>query len=81
MKATLASLVRGYQRFVSPVLPPSCRYWPTCSEYAIEALEKHGALAGSLLTVRRICRCHPWGSHGYDPVPDPQSLPGLKDRL
>lgn len=75
----LASLVLFYQRFVSPLLPPSCRYWPSCSHYALEALHKHGAFTGSVLTVRRLCRCHPWGGHGFDPVPDPVSSP--KDTL
>jgi putative membrane protein insertion efficiency factor len=62
-------LVRGYRRLLSPLKPPTCRFLPTCSGYAIEALERHGALRGGWLTVRRICRCHPWGGHGYDPVP------------
>lgn len=51
---------------------PSCRYLPSCSEYAVEALGAHGALRGSWLTTKRLCRCHPWGSHGYDPVPAPR---------
>ena len=62
-------LVRGYQRGISPFLPPSCRYTPTCSAYAVEALEKHGAARGGWLALRRLSRCHPWGGHGYDPVP------------
>ncbi|NKC12873.1 MAG: membrane protein insertion efficiency factor YidD [Gammaproteobacteria bacterium] len=61
--------VRAYQLFISPVLPPSCRHLPTCSEYALEALAKHGAVWGSWLTLRRLFRCHPWGTSGYDPVP------------
>lgn len=81
MRAALTSLVRGYQRFVSPLLPPSCRFWPSCSSYALEALDKHGAARGTMLAVRRLCRCHPWGGHGYDPVPDPEPYPGLKDPL
>ena len=61
--------VRAYQWFISPLLPPSCRYEPTCSAYAIEALQRHGLLRGSWLTLRRLIRCHPWGGSGYDPVP------------
>lgn len=62
-------LLRGYQRFVSPLLGPRCRYLPTCSEYACEAIGEHGALAGSWLTLRRLARCHPFHAGGYDPVP------------
>ena len=61
--------VRFYRAFISPVLPPSCRFTPTCSQYAIEALRKHGPLRGLWLTLRRLLRCHPWGGSGYDPVP------------
>lgn len=61
--------VRFYQLAVSPMLPPSCRYEPTCSQYTIEALRKHGPVKGLWLAVRRILRCHPWGGSGYDPVP------------
>ena len=67
----LALPVRFYRRWLSPLKPPLCRYLPTCSAYAIEALETHGALRGSWLATRRICRCHPWGGSGYDPVPPP----------
>jgi uncharacterized protein len=66
-------LVRTYQLVISPLLGPSCRYLPTCSEYAMEALAKHGAVRGGWLTVRRLARCHPWGGSGYDPVPDDAS--------
>ena len=59
-----------YQRAVSPLLPPACRYTPTCSQYMVEAVQKHGALKGLYLGIRRILRCHPWGGYGYDPVPD-----------
>ena len=62
-------LVRGYQKGISPFLPPSCRYTPTCSAYAVEALQKHGAVRGGWLALRRLSRCHPWGGHGFDPVP------------
>ena len=61
--------IRFYQRCISPLTPPSCRFTPTCSQYAIEALRKHGPLRGTWLAVRRILRCHPWGCSGYDPVP------------
>jgi uncharacterized protein len=63
--------VRAYQLFVSPLLPPSCRFLPSCSDYAIEALDRHGALRGGGLALRRLARCHPWGGSGYDPVPRP----------
>ena len=58
-----------YRSCISPRTPPSCRYTPTCSEYAIQALRRHGPLRGSWLAIRRILRCHPWGGSGYDPVP------------
>ncbi len=61
--------VRLYRYLVAPLLPPACRYAPSCSEYALEALAEHGALAGGWLTAKRIARCHPWGGAGYDPVP------------
>ena len=69
MKYWLLKCVRFYQLAISPMLPPRCRYTPTCSQYAIEALQKYGAVKGSYLALRRICRCHPWGGCGYDPVP------------
>ncbi len=62
-------LVRAYQLAVSPFLGRSCRFAPTCSEYAIEALQRHGALRGSWLAAKRVSRCHPWHPGGYDPVP------------
>jgi putative membrane protein insertion efficiency factor len=61
--------VRAYQWFISPLLPPSCRYEPTCSVYAVEAFQQHGLIRGTFLTARRLLRCHPWGGSGYDPVP------------
>ena len=61
--------VRFYQKFISPLTPPSCRFTPTCSQYAVEALRKHGQVKGLWLAIRRILRCHPWGGSGYDPVP------------
>jgi hypothetical protein len=65
----LAALVRGYRYCVSPLLPPSCRFHPSCSAYAEEALRRHGALRGSWLAARRVCRCGPWTAGGFDPVP------------
>jgi putative membrane protein insertion efficiency factor len=65
----LRSLIRGYQLLISPLLPPACRYLPTCSDYAQESIVRHGALIGSWLALRRLARCHPWGGSGYDPVP------------
>ena len=61
--------IRFYRRFISPLTPPSCRFTPTCSEYAIEAIQKHGPFKGTWLAVKRILRCHPGGGSGYDPVP------------
>ncbi len=62
-------LVRFYQVAISPLKPPTCRFSPTCSTYALEALKKYGLLKGGRLALRRIMRCHPWGGSGYDPVP------------
>jgi len=69
MKAAIQFALRAYKRWISPVLPHACRFVPTCSEYALEAVERHGALRGSWLAVRRIFRCHPLARAGYDPVP------------
>ena len=68
-RSVALAALRGYKRFVSPVLPPACRFVPTCSEYAAEAIEKHGILRGGTLAVRRLVRCGPWHPGGYDPVP------------
>lgn len=65
----LLAVVGFYRRYISPALPPSCRFTPSCSAYAAEALERHGALRGSWLAVRRLLRCHPWHRGGHDPVP------------
>ncbi|MBK7849885.1 MAG: membrane protein insertion efficiency factor YidD [Bacteroidetes bacterium] len=62
-------LIRFYQGAISPLLRPSCRFTPTCSEYGKQAIRKYGPFKGGYLTLRRISRCHPWGGHGYDPVP------------
>jgi putative membrane protein insertion efficiency factor len=69
MKQAALFMIRFYQKAVSPWLPPSCRYYPTCSAYAIEAIEKRGFLRGGLLALKRILRCHPFHAGGYDPVP------------
>lgn len=65
----LLLMIRGYQVGISPYLPPACRFTPTCSEYAAEAIRRHGAARGSWLAARRLLRCHPWGGSGPDPVP------------
>ena len=70
MIAPLIGLIKIYQLFLSPLLGQNCRFAPSCSAYAIEALQKYGPLRGGLLTVKRMGRCHPWGGSGYDPVPD-----------
>ena len=69
MRHLLILVVRGYQVILSPLLPASCRYYPSCSAYAIEALERHGAARGGWLTLKRLGRCHPFRPGGYDPVP------------
>ncbi|MCD9021368.1 membrane protein insertion efficiency factor YidD [Cohnella silvisoli] len=69
MRRTLQGPILFYRKFISPLTPPSCRFLPTCSAYAVEAIEVHGAAKGSYLAFRRICRCHPFHRGGYDPVP------------
>ena len=69
LKRLVVLLIRFYQYAISPFLGRSCRYHPSCSEYAVEAVEKYGALKGSWLAVKRVGRCHPWHPGGYDPVP------------
>jgi hypothetical protein len=71
MRLILLAIIRFYQYAISPFLAPSCRYTPTCSCYASEAVQNHGALRGGYLAVKRILRCHPWHEGGYDPVPEP----------
>jgi putative membrane protein insertion efficiency factor len=66
----LLLMIRFYRRGVSPLLPPACRFTPTCSAYAEQAIERYGAVRGSWLGARRLLRCHPWGGRGYDPVPE-----------
>ncbi len=68
--ALIIGLARFYQLLVSPVIPQTCRFHPTCSGYAIEAVRTHGAFRGGWLALRRIARCHPWSAGGYDPVPE-----------
>jgi putative membrane protein insertion efficiency factor len=70
----MIKFVRFYQKFISPLFPPSCRYYPTCSNYMIEACQKHGALKGSLMGIARILRCQPFAKGGVDKVPDHFSL-------
>ncbi|MFN7834776.1 MAG: membrane protein insertion efficiency factor YidD [Burkholderiaceae bacterium] len=72
VQQALRHAVRAYQYAISPWLAPSCRFLPTCSDYALVALETHGAAKGSWLALRRVCRCHPWCSGGWDPVPPRQ---------
>ncbi len=69
LTALLLLPIRFYRAYISPLKPPSCRFTPTCSQYAMEAILKHGPFKGLYLSVRRILRCHPWGGNGYDPVP------------
>jgi uncharacterized protein len=76
----LRVLIRFYQYVISPLLGPSCRYLPTCSEYALDAIETHGVLRGGWLAARRLLRCHPWGGSGFDPVPGPSGrAPGATE--
>lgn len=69
MRKILISLIRVYRYLLSPLLGPSCRYYPTCSQYAQEAIELHGVIRGSWLSLKRVGSCHPWHEGGYDPVP------------
>ena len=76
MNAVLRALVRGYRYFLSPLLPPACRFHPSCSAYAEEALRAHGALRGGWLAAGRLCRCGPWHPGGVDPVPPSRKQEG-----
>ncbi|MEB3175696.1 MAG: membrane protein insertion efficiency factor YidD [Cyanobacteriota bacterium] len=69
MKGLLQTLIRGYRRWLSPLFPPACRFYPTCSQYALDAIEIHGAWRGSWLALKRVLRCHPLSPGGYDPAP------------
>lgn len=69
MRRIVVALIRFYQYAISPMRPPTCRYFPTCSVYAVEAVEKYGAMRGGWMALRRVMRCHPWSDGGYDPVP------------
>ena len=70
MKKILIILIKGYKKFLSPLKRPCCRFYPTCSAYAIEALEKHGVFKGGFLAIKRVLRCHPFSEGGFDPVPE-----------
>ncbi|MFC4599222.1 membrane protein insertion efficiency factor YidD [Cohnella hongkongensis] len=81
MKAARRALqapIRVYRKFISPLKPPTCRFLPTCSAYALEAIEVHGAAKGSYLAIKRICKCHPFHPGGFDPVPERK--PGRQER-
>lgn len=69
MRQLAVIAIKVYQKAISPLLPPSCRFYPSCSEYAYEAIERHGLVKGFALTAMRISRCHPWNAGGFDPVP------------
>ncbi|QQS87768.1 membrane protein insertion efficiency factor YidD [Fusobacterium canifelinum] len=69
MKKILILLIRFYQKFISPMFPTKCRFYPTCSQYTLEAIKEHGAIKGTYLGIRRILKCHPFHEGGYDPVP------------
>lgn len=69
MRRLILATIKTYQYAISPFLGNHCRFWPSCSQYAVEAIETHGPLKGAMLTIRRIGRCHPWHDGGYDPVP------------
>ncbi|MFN3679309.1 membrane protein insertion efficiency factor YidD [Thermosynechococcus sp.] len=75
LSKALILLIRAYQRWISPLFLPTCRYTPTCSAYAVEAIARFGAVKGTYLAIRRILRCHPFAVGGYDPVPDPPHPP------
>ncbi|MFD2672737.1 membrane protein insertion efficiency factor YidD [Marinicrinis sediminis] len=71
----LKGMVHGYRKFISPLKPPTCRFYPTCSQYALEALETHGSFKGTYLTVKRLCKCHPFHPGGIDYVPEKKEKP------
>jgi uncharacterized protein len=78
MKRVALILIRAYQLVISPLLPPACRFYPSCSEFAREAVEKWGVWRGLGMSAKRVARCHPFGGHGFDPVPERQGL-GVRD--
>jgi len=79
MKRIFLGIIFIYQKFISPLFPPNCRYHPSCSCYAKEAIEVHGAFKGGLLGAWRIMRCNPWGGMGYDPVPERKDKKGTEE--
>jgi len=79
MKQVALVLIRAYQRFISPLLPPACRFEPSCSHYGYEAISRYGLLQGGWLTVKRISRCQPFNPGGYDPVPELRGERGVAD--
>ena len=78
MRTLLTWPIKFYRWFISPMLGQNCRFYPSCSSYALEAIERHGAVHGSWLATRRVCRCHPWNAGGYDPVPEPAHEPSKR---
>jgi uncharacterized protein len=78
IRGVLVMLIKGYRLFLSPYLGQNCRYEPSCSAYAVEALQRHGLLRGGWMAVKRVSRCHPWHEGGYDPVPSPSDSNATK---
>jgi uncharacterized protein len=79
IQVLLLTFIQLYRRLISPLLPPTCRFQPTCSAYAMEAIRGYGAISGGWLALKRVFRCHPWGGNGYDPVPPPCSCDSHRD--
>jgi uncharacterized protein len=80
LQNALIAAIRFYRKGISPLLPPSCRFYPSCSAYGMEAIERHGAARGSWLTLKRILRCHPFCKGGYDPVPEREQGTGNREQ-
>lgn len=78
MKSLFIGIIRFYQKFISPLTPPSCRFYPTCSHYGLEAYQRFGVIKGTYLTVKRILKCHPLHPGGFDPVPEKDTKKGSK---